>query len=80
MTLPDAAGMVGVLLTLAAYAAVQMGKLQATGATSLAMNMAGSGLILVSLCFHFNLAGFAIEAAWAAISAAGLVRVALKRS
>lgn len=75
----EAAGLVGVLTTLAAYAGVQLHKLSAVGAPSLAMNFVGSALILVSLSQDFNLSAALIEAAWAAISLFGLIRALRRR-
>jgi hypothetical protein len=68
----EAAGLVGVLTILAAYALVQLHRLDQRGAVSLLMNFAGSSLILVSLSRQFNLSAALIEAAWALISLAGL--------
>ena len=79
MTLPDVAGLVGVLTILAAYAAVQLRRLEATHAPALALNFAGASLIVVSLIYHFNLSAFLIEAAWALISAAGLIARLVRR-
>ena len=76
----EAAGLVGVLMTLAAYAGVQLHRLNAVKAPALWMNFLGSSLILVSLSQHFNLSAAAIEAAWAAISLFGLIRVLTRRS
>jgi hypothetical protein len=75
MSLWEAAGVVGVLMTLAAYAAVQLHRLNAVGAPSLWMNFLGSSLILVSLSQHFNLSAALIEGAWALISMGGLLRL-----
>ena len=36
-------------------------------------NLLGAALLLISLSVTFNLAAFVLEAAWAAIAAAGLV-------
>ena len=79
MSLWEAAGLVGVVTTLVAYAGVQMHRLSAVGAPSLLMNFLGSALILVSLSQDFNLSAAAIEAAWAAISLFGLVRALLRK-
>ena len=79
MTLPDAVGLAGVVTILAAYAAVQLHRLAATGGWALALNFLGAGLIVVSLLYRFNLAAFVIEAAWALISLLGLLRLALRR-
>ena len=43
------------------------------------MNLVGSALILLSMTHAFNLSAFVMEAAWAAMAAYGLVRLALRR-
>jgi paired small multidrug resistance pump len=48
-------------------------------APALLMNLAGAGLILVSLAFSFNLSAFLMEAAWALVALFGLARLWLKR-
>lgn len=75
----DLCGLVGVGLILVAYAATQLRRLDPTQAPSLLMNLAGSGLIIVSLLRAFNLSALLVEAAWAAIAAFGLVRLMLQR-
>ncbi|HZK99186.1 MAG TPA: hypothetical protein VFC47_04750 [Caulobacteraceae bacterium] len=77
--LTDAAGLVGVALMLGAYAGAQIHRLDATRAPSLALNLAGACLVMISLTHDFNLSAFLMEAAWAAVAAWGLVRVALSR-
>lgn len=79
MTAADAAGLLGVLLILAAYAGAALGRLDARLAPALLLNLAGAGLILFSLIYDFNLAAFAMEAAWAAVALFGLARLALRR-
>ncbi len=79
MSVWEAAGLVGVLMTLVAYAAVQLHRMNAVGAPALLMNFLGSSLILVSLSQHFNLSAAAIEGAWAAISLFGLIGALLRR-
>lgn len=56
-----------------------MRRLDPTRAPSLLMNLAGSGLIIVSLLRVFNLSAFLVEAAWAAIAGFGLLRLMLHR-
>jgi hypothetical protein len=68
-----------VLTTLAAYALVQLHKIDAVRPPALWMNFLGSSLILVSLSQHFNLSAALIEGAWALISLGGLVWGALRR-
>ena len=80
MSAPDAAGLVGVLLILVAYAGAALGRLDPKGAVSLLANLLGAGLILVSLLMGaFNLASTVMEAAWALVTLAGLVRLAARR-
>jgi hypothetical protein len=79
MTVPDVAGLVGVLLILSAYALGQLGRLRIDAAPALLMNLGGATLVMVSLAFKFNLSAFLMEAAWALVALFGLVKLALKR-
>lgn len=79
MTAPDAAGIAGVLMILAAYAGATSGKLDPKRPLALLLNLIGAGLILLSLAYDFNLSAFIMEAAWAAVAVVGLLRLALKR-
>lgn len=79
MTLADAAGLVGVLMILAAYAGATSGKLDPKRVTALTLNLIGAGLILLSLTYEFNLSAFVMEAAWALVAVVGLLRLALRR-
>ena len=75
----DIAGLVGVTLVLAGYAAATMGRLHPKGAPSLALNFAGASLILLSLTHAFNLSAAIVEGAWALIALVGLLRIAVRR-
>jgi hypothetical protein len=79
MTWTDAAGLGGVLLILAAYAAATAGALDPKRPLALAANLVGASLILLSLARDFNLSAVAMEGAWALVSLAGLVRVGWTR-
>ncbi len=79
MTLPDAAGIAGVLMILAAYAGATSGKLDPKRPLALLLNLIGAGLILLSLAYDFNLSAFIMEAAWAAVAGVGLLRLLIKR-
>ena len=79
MSLPDALGVVGVLLILIAYAGAQIGRLEPRLAPALIMNLVGACLILGSLAFKFNLSAVLMEGAWALVALYGLVRLALSR-
>ena len=71
----DAVGLVGVALMLAAYGLTVAGRLDVRAAPALAANLLGASLVLVSLGHDFNLSAAVIEAAWAVIALAGLVRL-----
>ena len=77
---PDVAGLVGVVMVLAAYALATSGRLHPKAAPSLAINFAGAGLILLSLLAgRFNLSAAIVEGAWALVALAGLVRLGAAR-
>jgi hypothetical protein len=75
----DVIGLVGVVIILVAYALATTGRLDPKQAPSLALNFAGSSLILLSLVRAFNLSAAIVEGAWSLIALVGLARVALKR-
>jgi len=77
MTPYDIAGLVGVAVILAAYAATAHGGLNPKGAPALALNVVGPALILLSLTQKFNLSAVIVEAAWGLIALAGLIRIGL---
>jgi hypothetical protein len=82
VTLPsatDAAGLVGVVTMLLAYAGAQVGRLDPVKAPALLMNLTGACLVMYSLSRNFNLSAFIMEAAWALVAAFGLARLALKK-
>jgi len=79
VTFPDAAGLAGVMMILAAYAGVQLERMQPRRAPALLLNFVGASLVLYSLSADFNLAAAIMEAAWAAIALYGLIRLALRR-
>ncbi len=79
MTLPDAAGVAGVVMILVAYAGATTGRLDPKRPIALVLNLAGASLILLSLAYDFNLSAVLMEGAWALVALIGLVRLALKR-
>ncbi len=80
MTATDAAGLLGVLLMLGAYAGGAMGRLDPKAPASLLANLIGSGLVLYSLFTDaFNLSATVMEICWAAVALAGLARWAMAR-
>ncbi len=72
-------GVVGVGLILLAYAGIHFDWFDPKRAPALLMNLVGSGLILLSMLRAFNLSAFLMEAAWAAMAAFGLARLAMRR-
>ena len=79
MTPADAAGLLGVLVILLAYAGAAMGKLDPERPLSLLCNLVGASLILWSLLTDdFNLSATVMEGAWALVAFLGLVRWAWK--
>jgi len=79
MTLPDLGGLIGVALMLVAYALGQLGRLRIDTLPALLMNLAGAGLVLVSLLYKFNLSAFLMEAAWAVVALFGLLKLLIRR-
>lgn len=68
----DFIGNIGLVLILASYLLLQLGKVRAADWRYCAANGLGAALILFSLCFVFNLSAFLMEAAWLLISLFGL--------
>jgi hypothetical protein len=78
--LTDAAGLLGVVVILVAYAGAALGKLDPERPVALLCNLVGACLILWSLLTDdFNLSATVMEGAWALVATIGLVRWALKR-
>jgi len=75
----DIAGLVGVVMILGAYVGAQLHRLDPARPPSLLLNLAGAGLILVSMIRAFNLPAALVEAAWALAALVGLVRLLLRR-
>ena len=68
-------GVLGVILTLLAYALLQIEKLKAETVCYCVLNICGSALILYSLCFDWNFSAFLMEGTWLIFSIYGLWRV-----
>ena len=75
----DILGGVGVALVLWAYLALQLGRWRAEQLRYSVVNGLGALLIVISLCFAFNLAAFLVEAFWVLISLVGIARWARAR-
>lgn len=75
----DAAGLLGVLAILVAYAGAALGKFDPERPVALLCNLIGACLILWSLLTDdFNLSATVMEGAWALVAVVGLIRWALK--
>lgn len=69
----NAIGLIGVLMILAAYFLLQVGKVTAYALRYLLLNLIGATAVLFSLLRFWNLPSFVIESAWVAVSVYGLV-------
>ena len=65
-------GIIGVILVLLTYFLLQINKLDPDHIVYSLMNLFGSGLILISLYFNWNLPSGIIEFSWLFISVFGL--------
>ena len=70
----DIIGMSGTLLVVGAFLMLQLEKLSPTSLAYNLINLSGAVLLLISLCYNFNLASFIIELFWIAASIIGLVK------
>ncbi|ATC96807.1 CBU_0592 family membrane protein [Pseudoalteromonas tunicata] len=70
----DIIGMSGTCLVVGAFFLLQLGKVNPTGLKYNLMNLSGAILLLISLCYNFNLASFVIELFWIAASLIGLYK------
>ena len=69
----DWLGSLGVLIIVAAYLWLQIGRIAGQNVVFSGANLLGSMLILVSLYFDFNFSAALIEIFWTVISLFGLV-------
>ncbi|MEI5637558.1 MULTISPECIES: CBU_0592 family membrane protein [unclassified Pseudoalteromonas] len=70
----DIIGMTGTFLVVGAFFMLQLQKASPEGLTYNLMNLSGAILLLISLCYNFNLASFVIELFWIAASLIGLYK------
>lgn len=70
----DWVGIVGMLMTVAAFFLLQAGRLSGTGFIYQLLNLFGAGGVLVSLLGTFNVSVFLLELIWVLISGYGIVR------
>jgi len=72
--LPTILGLIGVVLVLFAYFMLQTKKMKSETVLYSALNFFGSGLILLSLFYKWNLSAVIIEVAWMVLSAYGIYK------
>lgn len=73
----DVAGLLGVVLYIGAYAALQSGLLRSNGYAYAAANLAAASLVLLSLANAFNLSSAISQGVWIVISVFGMIRMAV---
>ena len=79
-TIFDLIGGAGVVLIIASYLLLQLGRLEGTSFAYSLTNCIGAGLIMLSLVYSFNLSAFIVELFWMLASMIGVVRHLLKRA
>ncbi|MBA6329289.1 hypothetical protein H4J46_15285 [Colwellia sp. MB02u-6] len=67
-------GMSGTVLIVGAFIMLQLEKLNPKSLAYNLTNLCGAILLLISLCYNFNLASFVIELFWIVASVIGLVK------
>ncbi len=70
----DVVGAIGVALIIVTYYLLQTGRMESRSPYYSILNAAGSGMILASLWFDFNLAAFVVESFWLSISIYGTIK------
>ncbi|MFN2530603.1 MAG: hypothetical protein ABR555_04820 [Pyrinomonadaceae bacterium] len=71
---PDLIGNIGVLLLVVAYLLLQLNRLSSASLTYSLLNIAGAGLIILSLLSDFNFSALLMEVFWVLVSFIGIYR------
>ena len=79
MSLYDLAGVLGAAGIVAAYAGVQLKKLDPHRPPALLLNLVGASLVLVSLIEDYNLAALILEIVWIVVALVGLWQFAARK-
>jgi hypothetical protein len=74
VTVPDAVGLLGVILYVGAYAGLQLGKLKLTDVRYTILNGLGGLAVIFSLVWSFNLAAFVTQVLWLLFTIVGFFR------
>lgn len=73
-TWTDFVGNIGVAIIIGCYLGIQLDRMDAKSQLYSALNAIAAVLIIISLCYTFNLSSFIIEIFWLLISLLGLYR------
>ena len=76
-TLFDVVGLLGVLVYISSYGALQLGRLNGHSLLYSALNAIAATLVLISLYKDFNLASALIQVVWITVSVVGATRLIL---
>ena len=76
----DIVGMMGTFLVVGAFFLLQLEKVLPEGLHYNLMNLSGAILLLISLCYNFNLASFVIELFWISASLIGISKYVKQRA
>lgn len=80
MLIYDILGTVGVAMIVLNYVLLQIERLRSGQPIYSILNAIGSGMILVSLFYSFNLPSFIVEAFWLVISLFGIAKSLFKNT
>jgi hypothetical protein len=75
----DLIGTIGVATVIITYFLLQTERIKSESVYYSVLNAIGSGLIILSLIFNFNLAALIQEAFWVLISIYGIAKCSLKK-
>lgn len=70
---PSIIGLIGVVSCVSAYVLLQLRRMDSNGILFSLLNFLGSVLILISIYYYWNVASFAMESIWMAISLYGFI-------
>ncbi len=70
----DLVGLLGVLLYVGSYSALQLGRMDGNSLRYCVLNGCAATLVLISLFYNFNLASAVIQVVWITVSLLGVYR------
>lgn len=74
VSIPTFVGLLGAMVTVGAYLALQLGRLRGQGYYYAGLNAIGAGLVLVSMADAFNLSSAIMQGIWISVSVIGITR------